>query len=179
MRYKPRFPDKTMKRIILSLIICTFIFSAVYAQEETPVSSPTAPETITPLEIPADIAADKSMSEEKTVTPKANQPQKTAQATTARETKGTNTEEVKETTGLLPLTEGEFKYERIPGISVKKSNPAPDELNIADPSAGKTGGFSALNSDLKNNLIRGGIVLLIFILFIFYRSRSGKRRRRY
>ena len=76
--------------------------------------------------------------------------------------------------GLLDITDGDFRIERIPGISLKKYTPAQEVLPSAD-----TKGMMERISGIRLDFVKIGVVVLLFFLFIIYKSRSGRKRRRY
>lgn len=172
-----------MKRIIIVtfVFLCLVSFPVLYAQDDAVVPAPadTAMEkTDSPaIDTPAEAEAVQEQNAEK---PRRKSSPVTAPSREVKPASKTNDEPAPagDATGVIGIVEGDFKYERIPGITIKKpaQQSGPDIVQQPVPGAG---GISALSSDTKNNLMRGGIVLLIFVLFIFYRSRSGRRRRRY
>jgi len=83
---------------------------------------------------------------------------------------------------LLPITEGNFKYSRIPEITLPKTpagdiSHVPEELKKEAAHAEKDKKTSFF-SGIRNDLIKVLVLLLIMAVFIFYRVNSGKRRNR-
>ncbi|MCL2025618.1 MAG: hypothetical protein FWG92_02305 [Leptospirales bacterium] len=84
---------------------------------------------------------------------------------------------------LLPVTEGNFKYSRIPGITLPQTpsmgdisyvpeEPKNEIVNTAEDEK------SLFPFKINNDLMKVLILLLILAIFIFYRVNSKKRRRR-
>ncbi len=180
-QFKQRYPDKTMKRIIILTFafLCLITLPVLYAQDDAAVPAPAdtvmektdSPAIDTPSEPVREQNAEKPRKKSSPVTTQSREVKPASQSYDEPAPAG-------DTTGIIGITEGDFKYERIPGITIKKPAQLSGPDIVQQPVPG-VGGISALSSDMKNNLMRGGIVLLIFVLFIFYRSRTGRRRRRY
>jgi hypothetical protein len=94
---------------------------------------------------------------------------------------------------LLSITDGNFKYSRIPGITLPKQPVAaaddivriPDEsvneqrTAPAEPRDGEPkSGFAGMSRETVNNIVKVLILLLIAAIFILYRVNSGRRNRR-
>jgi hypothetical protein len=89
---------------------------------------------------------------------------------------------------LLSINEGNFKYKRIPDIKLADRTPSMAEQNAQDISAASADennqenpagdGFFGLSKTTADIVAKGGILLLLFGIFILYRlrSRGGGRR---
>jgi hypothetical protein len=86
---------------------------------------------------------------------------------------------------LLPIEDGNYKYSRIPGIQLKETKGASsdDIVRLSEKSggdssgAGKSGLFGMSKSS-QDTLVKISILLLIVVIFILYRIRSGRSSRR-
>ena len=88
---------------------------------------------------------------------------------------------------LLPVTEGNFKYGRIPGITLPQT-PSMGDISYAPEEPKKeivqTTENEAENENslfpfkISSDLMKVLILLLILAIFVFYRVNSKKRRRR-
>ncbi len=89
---------------------------------------------------------------------------------------------------LLSINEGNFKYKRIPDIKLADRTPSMAEQNAQDISVASADennqdnpsgdGFFGLSKNTADIVAKGGILLLLFGIFILYRlrSRGGGRR---
>ncbi len=81
---------------------------------------------------------------------------------------------------LLPINEGNFKYKRIPDIKLAEIAPETVVLNtttVAAPDSGqdKDAGFLGLGKTASDVIVKGGVLLLILVIFILYKSRMAGR----
>ena len=77
---------------------------------------------------------------------------------------------------LLQINEGNFKYRRIPDIKLADTQLAMAADQPVSVSAGngedKSGqGFLGMSKTAADIVVKGGIILFIFIIFILYKSR--------
>ncbi len=196
---------KLLKVLTIILLSVSLFFSVSYTQEnntgavidnlqnnnksgdvpaaeiEKTVTTPTKKETET---------ADKkqpSIPEHKSENRKKEKPEKKVTAAPV-EDKEENTEQVKAEGDLLPINEGNFKYKRIPDI--KLVDITPETTNSGSLISEKPGqsnevntGFLGLSKTASDVIVKGGVLLLILIIFIIYKTRmsgpggkSSKRR---
>jgi hypothetical protein len=122
---------------------------------------------------------------------KKNTPEKKI-TSTSKDVKSENITQEKAEGDLLLINEGNFKYKRIPDIKLieKKSETADSAAagvvpgntqNVSD--SPKVNGFFGLGKTASDIIVKGGILLLILLIFILYKSRmsvprakSSKRR---
>jgi hypothetical protein len=86
---------------------------------------------------------------------------------------------------LLPIEDGNYKYSRIPGIQLKEAmgSSSDDIVRLSEKSpgdssgAGKSGLFGMSKSS-QDTLVKISILLLVVVIFILYRIRSGRSSRR-
>ena len=78
---------------------------------------------------------------------------------------------------LLLINEGNFKYKRIPGIILPEIKPESAVANIPvdAPKSGqdKPSGFLGLSKTVSDIIVKGGVLLLILLVFILYKSRMS------
>lgn len=85
---------------------------------------------------------------------------------------------------LLRVDEGAFKYSRIPEIVINEPKPSDtaaetrNEEVVPDDEKAAEGGFLGMRKETADVVAKGGILLLILVIFILYKSRmkgTGKR----
>ena len=89
---------------------------------------------------------------------------------------------------LLSISEGNFKYKRIPDIKLPEKTPSMTEQNTQNidnasaaennTDASSDGGFFGFSKDTADIVAKGGILLLLLGIFILYRFRSKGSGRR-
>lgn len=118
---------------------------------------------------------------------KENSEKKVKTAAVSVEEKPDNSSQVKIEGDLLLINEGNFKYKRIPDLKLSDIAAEPANSNTVDTEKSgqdqeQTGflGFSKTASDI---IVKGGVLILIFVIFIIYKMRmsgpggkSSKRR---
>jgi hypothetical protein len=79
---------------------------------------------------------------------------------------------------LLPINEGNFKYKRIPDIKLVEiipetavSNTSAEESSIQVEN--KETGFLGLSETASDVIVKGGLLLLILVIFVLYKSRMS------
>ncbi|HOP63953.1 MAG TPA: hypothetical protein PK906_11310 [Spirochaetota bacterium] len=88
---------------------------------------------------------------------------------------------------LLLINEGNFKYKRIPDIKIADSEPVMvEQINQETADAADTGnqddsagkGFFGLSKSTADVVAKGGILLMVLVIFILYKTRSRSSVRR-
>ena len=79
---------------------------------------------------------------------------------------------------LLLITEGNFKYKRIPDIKLTDIKPETVDINTqvaAIPVSGQnsSSGLQGLSKTTTDVIVKGGVLLLILLIFILYKSRMS------
>ncbi len=79
---------------------------------------------------------------------------------------------------LLPINEGNFKYNRIPDIKLVDVKPQTSENNIqvaevSKSAANTSAGFLGLSKTASDVIVKGGALLLILLIFVLYKSRMS------
>ena len=137
----------------------------------------TAADTVKP-----DTSAKKknSISDNKTESKK-NGNKKTSEKKAAEETvivKEESTPAVKVDGDFLLINEGNFKYKRIPGIKLADIKPEAADSGVQVAEVSKPGentstGFLGLSKTASDVIVKGGVLLLILLIFILYKSRMS------
>ena len=79
---------------------------------------------------------------------------------------------------LLLINEGNFKYKRIPDIKLSEIKPQAADSNMQVAEApksvqNKSGGFLGLSKTASEIIIKGGVLLLMLLIFVLYKSRMS------
>ena len=114
---------------------------------------------------------------------------KTPPAGTKSENRKNNVKEIPEnfnhekTDGdILLINEGSFKYKRIPDIKIIEKKVEPTDIANGSGVSGnaqtssdlsKTNGFFGLSKTASDIIVKGGVLLLILLIFILYKSRMS------
>ena len=155
-----------MKKKLLCCLVL-FLFAGAYtaAQETDLQNSPDEPQNAAV----EDVQTQQKQDPKKKAEPKAEPPKQ-------------KTENSIQT--LLPVKEGNFKYSRIPGITLPQTAPMGDILHV--PEEQKKEIVRATEDEeqpfffkINADLIKVLLLFLILAIFIFYRVNSKKRRRKY
>ncbi len=77
---------------------------------------------------------------------------------------------------LLLINEGNFKYKRIPGIKLADIKPESADTGMQVAEAPKTeqnksGGFLGLSKTASDIIVKGGVLILVLLIFVLYKSR--------
>jgi len=93
-------------------------------------------------------------------------------------TKQESASQVKIESDLLLISEGNFKYKRIPDIKLADIKPEAVDSNtkVAEavkPVKNTSTGFFGLSKTASDIIVKGGILLLILLIFILYKSRMS------
>ncbi len=79
---------------------------------------------------------------------------------------------------LLLINEGNFKYKRIPDIKLAEIKPeSADSGNqaavVPENEQNKPDGFLGLSKTASDVIVKGGVLLLILLIFVLYKSRMS------
>jgi hypothetical protein len=123
---------------------------------------------------------------------KADRKKKEAKKQPEKKTEEKHEEAVKEETAeadidresgdnLLMIDHEKIKYDRIPGITLKKEESGQDLVKIPDDKIlekGKEKPSGGLFGPKTNTIARWGLLLLLFVIFIIYKTRTKKSRKK-
>ena len=204
---------KLLKVLTIVLFSLSLSFSVVYAQENnTSVSGSNNqvqndnPGNVTEAEVEKTVSNEKTekdtvkpdpaISKKIQVTEKKNESRKTVSKKDVEKkeipvssiVKEESSSQYKTDGDLLLINEGNFKYKRIPGIKLADIKPESADSNMQvtvtpKPVPDKSGGFLGLSKTATDVIVKGGVLLLMLLIFILYKSRmshpgrkSSKRR---
>ena len=89
-----------------------------------------------------------------------------------------NTVQVKMDGDLLLINEGNFKYKRIPDIKLAEIKPEAADSGtqvtaVSENAQNTSTGFLGLSKTASDVIVKGGVLLLILLIFVLYKSRMS------
>ena len=185
---------KLKKKSAIVVFILFFALSISYAQEkEFKNNSDKDLSENTTVKIQDTITDKKQVSEKKTDirndVAESVKKKKTLSGSNKSENQKNNTKEISENPiheknegDVLLINEGSFKYKRIPDIKIIEKKVEPADIAAGSGASGNTqnssdsskmDGFFGLGKTASDIIVKGGVLLLILLIFILYKSRMA------
>jgi len=151
----------------------TGIVSVTEIEKTVPVDTKT--ETVSIEKKKASVSENKS--EVKKAISKKN-PEKKSAPENVDIVKEENTVQVKMDGDLLLINEGNFKYKRIPDIKLAEIKPEAADSGaqvaaVSENAQNTSTGFLGLSKTASDVIVKGGVLLLILLIFVLYKSRMS------
>jgi len=194
---------KLLKVLTIVLFALFFSFSVVFSQENTTADTGTGslPQKNESVVIPVIEAEKKAVTEkieiEKVISDSVIKKKKSVNENKSESSKSSNKksaekqvlpvstdlkevkpESQKNEGDLLLINEGNFKYQRIPDIKLAEIKPESAEsvsktAEVTEPVSDPSAGFMGLSKTVSDIIVKGGLLLLILMIFVIYKSRMS------